>query len=146
MSRLLHSSLQPSSMPSYTRAWRLFCKFFNNCYPGVTISLQFSPPTLALFIVYMFDHNYASSTVTTYMSDLGYFHKLHGHNDPSKNFFISQMMKGYSKIDSRLDSRFPITLPLLHRIVAAASNLAEPHYNIVLFQAICRFSHFFQNR
>ena len=43
-------------------------------------------------------------------------------------------MKGNSKIDSRVDSRFPITLPLLHRIVAAASNLAEPHYNIVFFK------------
>ena len=28
----------------------------------------------------------------------------------------------------------------MHRIVAAASNLAEPHYNIVLFQAMCLFA------
>lgn len=88
----------------------------------------------------MFHHNYASSTVTTYISALGYFHKLYGHDDPSRNFFISQMMKGYSKIDSRVDSCFPITLPLLHRIVAASSSLAEPHYNIVLFQAMCLFA------
>lgn len=28
----------------------------------------------------------------------------------------------------------------MHRIVAAASNLAEPHYNIVLFRAMCLFA------
>ena len=75
-----------------------------------------------------------------HMFPLRYFHKLHGHADPSKNFLIYQMMKGYSKIDTRLDSRLPITLPLLHRLVLSASSLSESKYNIALFQAMCLFA------
>jgi len=105
MSKLLQSSLQPSSLPTYQRAWRLFSQFFHRVYPCVELKLPFAPPTLALFIAYLYDHKYASSTVSTYVSALGYFHKLHGHDDPSKNFVVMQMMKGYSKLD----------LPILHR-------------------------------
>lgn len=140
MSKLLQSSLQPSSIPTYSRAWKLFSTFFHNVFPGVRISLPFSPPTLALFISFMFDRNYASSTVLTYISALGYFHKLHGHGDPSKNFLISQMLKGYSKLDTRLDTRLPITLPLLHRIVQSSLSLSDSRYNIALFQAMCLFA------
>ena len=104
------------------------------------MNLPFSPPTMALFISFLFDRNYAASTVSTYISALGYFHKLHGHDDPSKSFIISQMLKGYSKFDRRLDSRLPITLPLLHRLVIPSANLSVSRYNIALFQAMCLFA------
>ena len=69
------------------------------------MALPISPPNLALFIAYMFDNHYAPSTVTTYISALGYSHKLSGYPDPSKVFFIMQMLKGYGKLGARLDSR-----------------------------------------
>ena len=140
MSKLLQSSLQPSSIPTYSRAWRLFSKNFHTVFPGVSISLPFSTPIIALFISYLFQRNFAVSTVSTYISALGYFHKLHGHADPSKNFLVNQMMKGYSKIDIRLDSRLPITLPILHRLVSSSSQLSCSSYNITLFQAMCLFA------
>jgi len=64
----------------------------------------------------MYDRHYATSTVSTYVSILGYSHKLSGFPDPTKAFFIVQMLKGYGKLGSRVDSRLPITLPILHRI------------------------------
>lgn len=140
MDKLLQSSLQPSSLPTYRRAWQLFCMFFRKTFPGVPIQLPFSPPTISLFVAHLYDCQYASSTVATQLSCLGYFHKLHGFPDPSKNFIVSQMMKGYSKIDSRLDSRLPITLFLLHQIVSASARLSESQYNICLFQAMCLFA------
>lgn len=133
-------------LPSLHRYGGYFGIFFhNNCYPEATISLPFSLPTLALFIEYMFDHNNycASSTETTYILDLGYFDKLHGHDDQSKNFFISQMMKGYSKIDYRVDNF------ISYNYFAASCNLAEPHSNITLFfLKLCVYLLFtlFQNR
>lgn len=140
MSKLLQSSLQPSSIPTYSRAWRLFCTFFHTVFPGAPINLPFSSPTIALFISYLFERNYAVSTMTTYISALRYFHKLHGHADPSKNFLVSQMMKGYSKIDIRIDSHLPITLPILHRLISSSSQLSCSGYNIMLFQAMCLFA------
>ena len=75
---------------------------------------------MALFIAYMFNFHYAPSTVTTYISALGYSHKLLGFPDPSKVFYVSQILKGYKKVGFRLDSRLPITLPILDRLVSIA--------------------------
>ena len=90
----------------------------------------------------MFDHKYAPSTVNTYVSALGYCHKLAGFFDPTKIFFIIQMLKGYGKIGSRLDSRLPITLPILQRIVMSAIQLSDSHYNICQFRAMCSLAFF----
>lgn len=133
----MKSSLQPSSLPTYKRAWKLLTQFLHSTFPGVSATLPISPPNLALFIAYMFDNRYAPSTVTTYVSALGYSHKLSGFPDPSRAFFIIQMLKGYGKIGARLDSRLPITLPILHRILAAASRFSSSKYQICQFQAMC---------
>lgn len=133
----MKSSLQPSSLPTYKRAWKLLTQFLHSTFPGVSAALPISPPNLALFIAYMFDNRYAPSTVTTYVSALGYSHKLSGFPDPSRAFFIIQMLKGYGKIGARLDSRLPITLPILHRILAAASRFSSSKYQICQFQAMC---------
>ena len=60
-----------------------------------------------------------------------------GLSDPSKVFYVSQMLKGYGKVGFRLDSRLPITLPILDRLVAAASSLEGSAYEIIQFQAMC---------
>ena len=92
---------------------------------------------MALFIAYMFNFHYAPSTVTTYISALGYSHKLLGFPDPSKVFYVSQILKGYKKVGFRLDSRLPITLPILDRLVSIAPFLQGSTYQISQFQAMC---------
>lgn len=104
--------------------------------------MPFSAPTEALFIAYLYDRQYASSTVNTYVSAIGYSHKLYGLPDPTKPFFILQILKGYGKRSSRLDCRLPITVPLLHKILSAAAQLTDSHYNICQFRAMCLFAFF----
>ena len=92
---------------------------------------------MALFIAHMFNLHYAPSTVTTYVSALGYSHKLLGFPDPSKVFYVSQILKGYKKVGFRLDSRLPITVPILDRLVSIAPFLQGSTYQIIQFQAMC---------
>jgi len=92
---------------------------------------------MALFIAYLYNASYAPSTVNTYTSALGYSHKLMGFFDPSKVFYVSQMLKGYGKVGFRLDSCLPITLPILDKLVAVASSLEGSAYQIIQFQAMC---------
>ncbi|XP_044175542.1 uncharacterized protein LOC122958671 [Acropora millepora] len=125
ISTLLQSSLQPSSLPTYQWAWKLFSQFLHIILPSVSTTLPISPPILALFIAYMYDRHYAPSTVTTYVSALGYCHKLSGFPDPTKAFFIVQMLKGYGKLGSRLDSWLPITLPILNRILESSDEICH---------------------
>jgi len=128
VSTLMKSSLQPSSLSTYKRGWKLYNQFLHSTFHGVSVALPIPPPNLALFIAYLFDNHYAPSTVSTYVSALGYSHKLSGFPVPSRVFFIIQMLKGYGKLGARLDSRLPITLPILHKIIAAASRFSCSKY------------------
>ena len=104
-------------MPTYRRAWKLYEEFQISVLQSSHVSLPVLPATLALFVAYLFDRRYAPSTVNTYVSALGYFHRLAGLQDPTKTFYIVEMLKGYGKIGYRLDSRLSITLPILVRIM-----------------------------
>lgn len=103
VSNLLQSSLQPSSIPTYKRARKLFHQFLYFTFEDVDFTLPISSPVLALFIAYMYKRSYAASTVNTYVSALGYSHKLAGFADPTKVFYVTQILKGYSKLGFRLD-------------------------------------------
>ena len=95
VSTLMKSSLQPSSLPTYMykRAWKLYNQFLHSTFHGVSMALPIPPPNLALFIAYLFDNHYAPSTVSTYVSALGYSHKVSGFPDPSQTFFLSKCLK-----------------------------------------------------
>ena len=75
--------------------------------------------------------------MTTYISALGYSHKLLGFPDPSKVFYASQILKGYKKVGFCLDSRLPITLPIFDWLVSIAPFLQGSSYQISQFQARC---------
>ena len=119
---LLKSSLQPSSVPVYRRAWNLFNQLLSS--------------VLALFVAFLYDRQYAPSTVYTYVSALGYSHKLYGFPDPSKAFLIVQMLKGYGKVGLRLDSRLPkLTLHILHQLIQAPAFVTNtPEQTFFFFQ------------
>ena len=95
---------------------------------------------MALFIAYLFKRNYASSKTSTYISAIGYIHKLQGFEDPSKVFFISQLMKSFSKVGSRLDSRLPISLEMLYKINDAAKQIVFPQFKMLRFVAMCNLA------
>jgi hypothetical protein len=99
-------------------------------------SLPISPATLALFIAYLFDRNYASSTVNTYLSAIAYSHKLSGFPDPTRVFYIIQMLKSYAKNGAWLDSRLPITLPILQSLLNVAPSIAGSTYQFCQFNAM----------
>ena len=68
ITHLTKSSLQASSIPTYVRAWKLFTQFHRTLFQTACFTLPISPATTALFIAYLFECNYASLTVNTYIS------------------------------------------------------------------------------
>ena len=89
-----------------------------------------------LFIAYLYDLKYAASTVHTYVSALSYSHILSGYPDPAKTFVVVQMLKGYGKLNARLDSRLPITIPILHKLLRCALLLPLTKYEILAVESM----------
>ena len=135
VSHLINLSLQPSSLPTYKRSWKLFYDFFHTSFPGVKVILPISAPYLELFILFVRSY-YAASTANTYISAISYSHKLFSLLGPTKVFFIVQMYKGYGKLGTCIDGRLPITLPIPHEILYLASDLSRSPYELCLFRAM----------
>ena len=82
---------------------------FNRYIRPVCLSFTFA---LTILIAFLFQHNYASSTVNTYVPTLGYIHRLAGVADPTRALFIMGMLKGYGKVSTRFQTRLPITVSI----------------------------------
>ena len=93
-------------------------------------------------LLQLFNSRYASSTVNTYVSAIGYFHRLAGLRDPTKTFYISEMLKGYGEIGYKLDSRLPIILPSLVRIMQGLDIFCVSQYELFMFKAMCAMAFF----
>jgi len=55
----------------------------------------------------------------TYVSAVSYPHRLAGWPDPTKNEVVKLVLRGYSKLYPSQDTRLPITLLILERIITA---------------------------
>ena len=142
MSKLIQSSLQPSSIPTYRRAWKLYRQFADTVFHSAAVHLPNLSSDLGLFIAYLFQCNYAASTANTYVSALGYSHRLIGVPDPTKVFWLKEMLKGYGKLGTRLDTRMPITLPILRSILRETPTICGSDYRRFLFTAMCTTAFF----
>ena len=128
--------MQSSSVPTYRRAWKLYSQFPQSVVGTAVVSLPLPPSDPGLFIAYMFQHQYAPSTANVYVSALGYCHRLVRPPDPSKDFWVVEMLKGYEKMGMRIDSRLPVILPILRNLIKVTPSLGSTAYNAFLFKAM----------
>ena len=99
--RLSHTSQQlPCLIPF---AWRK--KF--------TLELPASLDNIITFIAYLSLKRCTYSTASSYISDLSFYFKINGWEDPTQAFVVRKLLKGYSKCHSSKDLRQPITLQIL---------------------------------
>ena len=106
------------------------------------LCLPLQPAIIVLFVSHLYSHNYASSTVTSYLSAIGYAHKLAGVNDPTETAIIHQILKGYRKLAPVRDVRLPITLPILRQLVTSFQHTTESAYQFKMFSAMCSIAFF----
>lgn len=126
--RLLEASLNAASLSTYRRPWELLHHFQRERLPATTSILPLSSDLLALFLVYLAERKYAGSTVMTYISALSFPHRLAGWPDPTKSEMVKLALRGYSKLYPSQETRLPITLPILERIITACNHLSSICY------------------
>ena len=83
--------------------------------------------------------------MTSYLSAIGFAHKLAGVNYPMETAIIRQILKGYRNLALVHDVRLPITLPILRQLVASFQHTTESAYQLKMFSATCyrAFFHFY---
>ncbi|XP_070174273.1 uncharacterized protein [Littorina saxatilis] len=134
LSLLLKSSLAPSTQTSYRRAWTLFVEFADkHC-------LAKEPPipvgTIALFISFLTNKSYKPATISSYVSALGYIHKMYAVPDPTSSFMIQKLLQAGHKRTPAHDSRLPLSKKLLLQLLDSLTHIVVSPFDKALYSAM----------
>ena len=81
--------------------------------------------------------------MVTYISAIGFIHRVAEVPDPTKSERVQLILRGYSKLRSTgADIRLLITLPLLERIISALVHTQPTQFQRKLAQAMCSLAFF----
>lgn len=119
---------------TYSQAFKSVVNFGNMF--SLNITLPIPPITLALFVSHLYASRYAPSTICTYISSLGFLHKMQGFSDPTKSFLLQKALQGAQKLKPQIDTRLPITWPILNRLVNATSYCIGSLYKQQMFKSM----------
>ena len=84
----------------------------------------------------MLNKGYAVSIITSNISTLSFFHKLTGCHDCTNDFVIRKMLLGAKKLHGTTDSRFTITLEILHKMMDSVRHVSSSVYEIDLYRSM----------
>ena len=130
---IVSSSLAPNTWKLYNRAWTVLQDF------GRTVHISVFPLesyNLGLFISYLFQKGYSTATIRTFVSAIGFYHKVNGLHDPSSSYMVEKAIQGLKKLRPTIDKRRAITIDMLANMVCSLFNLPLTMYERYLFKSM----------
>lgn len=138
--RLLLASASPATWSSYRNTLQVFQRVCP------TLNLSFPMPVVVViqFICSLYDAGYAPSSITSFVSHLSYFNKIHGAPPFHACFIVSKLLIGARRLSPRSDHRRPVTLDILHKIYSLVPSLwSDQHVILVIRASILLLFHAF---
>ena len=131
--KLLTASLAYNSQMVYDNALLAFKTFHQN----YSLTLTWPSPVehVILFISYCFDLGYSPATISTYISGIGFFHKLRNLEDPTAAFIVKKLLEGCRRSRPVRDVRAPLTEAILQKICSVLPEVCYSPYESYLFRA-----------
>ena len=102
--------------------------------------IPFSASTISLYVAYLFQKSFAPSTISTYLSAIGYVHKMLALPDNTQSFLVDKLVVGAYRLGHKIDIRLPITIPVLNNLVRAIPAVLASSYEQCLFRAMYLFA------
>lgn len=130
----MRSSLSAASVKIYSKAWDEYRLFHLNQY-GTIAKFPVSTEEILTFIAHLDLQKLAKATVRTYISAIGYPHRLTGAKDPTLSGGVRKVLDAAGSLATVIPKKLPITLDILEMVVRAASVLFSP-YKATLMQAL----------
>ena len=132
---LLLASLADSSKKFYYQAWLKF-KTFVSVHLDTNFMLPFKTSTIAVYISFLVQEGYAPSSISSNLSAIAFLHKIFGFDDPSDQFFIKKLLSGAHKLHGHVDTRIPINIDMLKRLIDSARYVCSSAYEISLLRSM----------
>jgi hypothetical protein len=132
---LLDKALSPTSHTTYNRAYKLYEQFSKEHFKQ---SAVFPVPVshLLLFIAHCYKRGLAPATVCTYISAIGYKHKILQMPDPTASFLVKKSLQGYNNDKKQIDGRLPITTDVLQKLLHSLRFTNSSYFHRSLLKAM----------
>ena len=132
---LIQCSLTPATVKCYNSTLVQFQQFLSSLDPRYK-GLPANAGHVILFIAELYKSGLTAATITSKMSAISYYHKLHSLPDPVSHFIAQKALAGVRKLASSTDVRLPITLSLLQRLIDSAKWVVGSHYYVKLLRSM----------
>lgn len=128
------ASIAPNSHKAYATGWKTFCQFRQQSH-GIVGPLA-SAEEVRQFVAWLSLRGLAPSTIANYVSGVGYFYKLRGMSDPTKDFLVSKLLEGSRRGCGSVDNRVPISLPVLQQLIDSLPHICSSQFESTMFKAV----------
>jgi hypothetical protein len=78
--------------------------------------------------------------MSTYLSAIGYVHKILNFQDPTQAFLIQKLVAGAYRLGNTFDIRLPITHSILNSLLDVVPEVVFDKYSQILFKALFLFA------
>ena len=101
-----------------------------------TVTIPQDPTVLALFVNFLNRRGLKASTIRSYLSAIGYMHRLVNITDPVRMSIVQMSLLALQRWGGTLDSRCPVTLSILNRLLEALRTTQWPEYERLCMRAL----------
>ena len=95
--------------------WRKFSIFAKDFDPNWRLPVPVT--MLACYGVWLSDQGYKPATINAHLAGVGWWHKLKGLPDPSKEFLIRRFQSGLAKMGPPTKQAAPVRFDLLSKLL-----------------------------
>ena len=128
-----------ATIHKYNGMWRKFATFMDKLDPHWTTPIPVT--SLACYGVFLHDQGYKPGTINSHLAGIGWWHKLQGYPDPSKQFLMRRLAVGLTKSGPPVKQAKPIRFPLLMKMVEVLPCVV-PTEEVDLYRAAFMLAYF----
>ena len=132
--RLLEISMSKGTNVIYKRNISRFKEFRSQF--GLDEIWPYPIQHIAAYIAHLSLSGLAASTINVHTASISYIHKVNGWQDPTDNFLIQKLKEGCKRQNRAGDLRYPITLPILKRLMEVLNTVCRDAFESFLFKAV----------
>lgn len=131
---LIGASYASSTLLNYQRAWSRFQDTREAL--GRSLALPATRDEVLLHVAHLKLRGLGAATIRASLSAIGWKHKVEGLPDPTKDYLVSRILTGVSRVKANPPKQVrPISFSLLHKLVDILPSVTQPDFDRTLFKA-----------
>ncbi|MCP3932907.1 MAG: hypothetical protein GY705_27865, partial [Bacteroidetes bacterium] len=132
---MILSSLALSTQKAYSKVVLDYNEFVRKLSPEL-VKFPVTPAHVSLFMSHLYRKGMSSSTITSKLSAIAFWHLIYGCEDPTAHFLVKRTLLGMKKSGPSLEIRPPISLSNLKKMIDVLPKMGWSKYSQIMIKAM----------